>query len=522
MKRKWLMLALTLCFFLPNLTENHLATAQAPSSSCYSDSGSSITWTVTEPRNQTYNTPNLNLSVTGETCMATLTNISYSIDGKQRVFLHMTYEKTADDPITQVRRGYAQLPPLSDGVHKITVYIDGWAGFPSKTIPTQKTVINVGINTATPVQHNYIQGNGARLYSPLNQSYQPDKAILIKASSPSLGGANIIYSGTYTIDDGNPLKLKTEPQLSSDSFFGGLIGTCVLPSGSLSEGQHKLTVYLKTYIETTAKPPTMSGEATVYFTIGNPKNPSSNQPENKTAQETSAPTHGKDITVWSPTNRTYKTGETIKLEATSKNLDYHLHGASYKLDDTLYTLDNKENQSQEWDPAFGTLFGCVTLPKLSEGSHKLTVHLQIVYPAEAFVDEVTVYFSVANNSPNITLHSIDGTVFNQSNIPLNFTVNKPASWMAYCLDNGTQTTIVGNTTLTVAPGNHTITVYANDTAGNLGQSTACFTVQVQNTATGLDTDETVILATITTVVIALVVAAVLIFSKGKRNRGVAL
>jgi hypothetical protein len=389
MKRKWLLITLTLSIFLPNFTGYYSVQAQAPISQSYTDSGSSITWTVTEPRNQTYNTPNLDLSVTGETCMATLTNISYSIDGKQRVFLHMTYEKTNEDPITQVRRGYTQLPPLSDGVHKITVYIDGWAGFPSKNIPTQKTEITVGINAATPVQDNYIQGNGVKIDSPLNQSYQPNKAILIQASSPSLGGANIIYSGTYTIDDCSPLELKTEPQLSPDSFFGGLIGTCVLPSGSLSEGQHKLTVYLKTYIETTAKPPAMSGEATVYFSVGD------------------------------------------------------------------------------------------------------------------------------TEPPKIALNGINNATFNQTSIPLTFTTNEVTSWMSYCLDNGTQTTITANTTLAVTPGNHTIVMYANDTKGNLGQSeTAYFSVQMPE---GLDlqpSGPSVLVAIVLGVVVAV---GVLVFCLRKRS-----
>jgi hypothetical protein len=257
MKRKCLLLALTLSLFLPNFTGHYSVQAQTPISQSYTNSGSSITWTINEPLNQTYNTSNLNLSVFGETFMATLTKISYSIDGNSRTYLHIVGEKTDDDPITQLRRGYAQLPPLSDGVHKITVYIDGLAGFPSKTIPTQKTVINVKINTAN----------------------------------------------TYGSND-------------------------------------------------------------------NSENPTPNKQSHEAARETNNPTHGKDITIWSPTNRTYRAGEAIKLEATSINVDYHLHGASYNLDGTFYTLYNQENQSQEWDPAFGTLFGCVTLPKLSEGQHK--------------------------------------------------------------------------------------------------------------------------------------------------------
>ena len=332
MKCKWLLLALTLSLFLLSFTGCYSVQALASISQSYTDSCSSITWTITEPQNQTYNTPNLNLSVTGETFMATLTNISYSIDGKQRVFLHMTYEKTADDPITQERRGYVQLPALSDGVHKIIVYIDGWAGFPSKAIQTQKTVINVGINTATPVQDNYTHGNGATIYSPCNRTYPPNKAISISASSPTLGGSNIIYSATYILDDGPMRELNTESRQvhSWDPFFGALTASGTLPP--LPEGKHKLTVYMKTYIQTTANP-TMSGEATVYFSVGD------------------------------------------------------------------------------------------------------------------------------TEPPHITLNGINNATFNQTSIPLTFNTNEVTSWVSYCLDNGTQTTITRNTTLTVTLGqsyNHNV------------------------------------------------------------------
>ncbi|MCW3983466.1 MAG: hypothetical protein NWE96_05670 [Candidatus Bathyarchaeota archaeon] len=220
------------------------------------------------------------------------------------------------------------------------------------TVQTQDSSIS-----ATKTQDTPTSGNGVTIYSPCNRTYNRDEVIAIKASSATLGGANIIYEGTYTIDDGAPHKLNTESLQthSWDPFFGALVGTATLPT--LTEGTHKLTVYLKTYIETTAKPPTMSGEATVYFTIGD------------------------------------------------------------------------------------------------------------------------------NVQPSITLEAVDGVVFNQTLVPLNFTINEPAAWTAYRLDNGTLMDIAGNTTLTVASGSHSIVLYANDTAGNMGQSgMAQFSVRIPEVA----------------------------------------
>lgn len=54
---------------------------------------------------------------------------------------------------------------------------------------------------------------------------------------------------------------------------------------------------------------------------------------------------------------------------------------------------------------------------------------------------------------------------------LNFTVNKPVNWVGYSLDVKDNVTINGNTTLTVlSNGLHNLTVYVNDTFGNMGAS----------------------------------------------------
>jgi hypothetical protein len=383
-----LLIALVLSLSLLPLTPVSLVQAQESSSSFYQDEGSSINWVIVEPKNQTYNTSTLNLNVTVETFMATLTNVTYRIDNQAKVTLPMRGQKTADDPITQRRTGMTLLPTLTNGVHKLTVYIDGLAGFPSETIRTQKTVLYFEIKTNSPIQDTSTYGHGATIYSPCNRTYDRNEVIIIKASSATLGGANIIYKGTYSIDDGAPRNLRTESVQthSWDPFFGALIGTATLPQ--LPEGKHKLTIYLKTYIESTTKPPTMAGEATVYFAIG-------------------------DV-----------------------------------------------------------------------------------------------------NPPNITFNELDGAIFNQSHVPLSFMLNEPVTWRAYSLDNATLMDIMGNTTLTIAAGNHTIILYANDTAGNTGQSEMVhFTVQIENIE--LRANDIAVLGSIVLVII--VTIAAFLFAKRKRK-----
>jgi hypothetical protein len=54
---------------------------------------------------------------------------------------------------------------------------------------------------------------------------------------------------------------------------------------------------------------------------------------------------------------------------------------------------------------------------------------------------------------------------------LNFTLNENASWTGYSLDGQENVTVTGNITLTdMAYGSHRITIYANDTYGNMAAS----------------------------------------------------
>jgi hypothetical protein len=75
--------------------------------------------------------------------------------------------------------------------------------------------------------------------------------------------------------------------------------------------------------------------------------------------------------------------------------------------------------------------------------------------------------------------SVKNATYNTSDIPLNFSVNENVSQTSYCLDNQANVTVNGNTTLAgLARGTHSLVVYANDTAGNIGASnTTYFTVE---------------------------------------------
>jgi hypothetical protein len=81
----------------------------------------------------------------------------------------------------------------------------------------------------------------------------------------------------------------------------------------------------------------------------------------------------------------------------------------------------------------------------------------------------------------ISIVSPENRTYTANSVPLTFTVNKPAKWMAYSLDGKANVTIDGNTTLNELPnGSHNITIYATDLEGNTAASkTIYFTVDAQ-------------------------------------------
>jgi parallel beta-helix repeat protein len=87
--------------------------------------------------------------------------------------------------------------------------------------------------------------------------------------------------------------------------------------------------------------------------------------------------------------------------------------------------------------------------------------------------------------PKIVILSPVNQQFNESGVPLSFTVNKPVNWTGYSLDGGETVTVAGNVTLKgLANGVHNVTVYAKDAFGNTGASeTVSFNVEVSFPAT---------------------------------------
>lgn len=87
------------------------------------------------------------------------------------------------------------------------------------------------------------------------------------------------------------------------------------------------------------------------------------------------------------------------------------------------------------------------------------------------------FYEIETTPPKISVLSPVNQVYNESSVPLVFTIDKTVTWKAYSLDGKQNITITGNDTIAnITNGLHSVTVYANDTFGDIGASTMTFTI----------------------------------------------
>ena len=182
-----------------------------------------------------------------------------------------------------------------------------------------------------------------------------------------------------------------------------------------------------------------------------------------------------------PINTTYSSRFlTLNISFSTKLFSSVHLSATYSLDGTPnITVPLVSSPSLIWNK--NRVEGSVTLPELSDGSHRLSVYVEArVETGESYWDSETVYFTVETTPPKIRVLSPIAQTYTERNVSLVFTLDKQANWTSYGLDGEENMTISGNLTLIGLPnGLHTLTLYANDTYGNMGVSEmVTFTVEV--------------------------------------------
>jgi hypothetical protein len=81
---------------------------------------------------------------------------------------------------------------------------------------------------------------------------------------------------------------------------------------------------------------------------------------------------------------------------------------------------------------------------------------------------------VGSPAPKITVVSPRNATYGANTVNVNFTLTEPAPWVGYSLDGTTNVTITGSTDISASDGQHSIVIYANDSAGRTGASDKIF------------------------------------------------
>ncbi len=200
------------------------------------------------------------------------------------------------------------------------------------------------------------------------------------------------------------------------------------------------------------------------------------------------------IVMQSPENKTYNTNSlTLSFNVTTGNAidPYIMQEPDFlealSISEVSYKSDWQKNKTilyedTPFNKKLKVLTFFINLEEVPEGNHSLLIQGTEMLPDPYFflmptryTSSVFVSFIIDTIPPSISKLSIENRTYHSSEIPLSFSVDDSTSWIGYSLDNQTNVTITGDSTLGgLAEGNHSIVIYANDRAGNMGKSETIF------------------------------------------------
>lgn len=202
-----------------------------------------------------------------------------------------------------------------------------------------------------------------------------------------------------------------------------------------------------------------------------------------------------DLIVQSPKyNTTYYVNEVLLnftvVNPYTQSESTRITEISYTFDGQFHILWNLTDSPLASTQQFSILLN----PSIGQHTLQVNVHAELTfYPDPRFLDYPNIYPIAVHETipftidtyvpppPSVSIASPENTTYLTFDVPLNFTVNESGSQISYSLDGQDNVTTTGNTTLTgLTSGEHSITVYATNVAGNIGASeTITFTVATQ-------------------------------------------
>jgi len=207
---------------------------------------------------------------------------------------------------------------------------------------------------------------------------------------------------------------------------------------------------------------------------------------NFTAADPIAFVSAPDIRVaWPVNNKTYNVS-TVPLTFTIPDLN---SWGSFEVLQVQYYLDGRLHPVEGY--VLSDSFS-VTLPKLTEGEHVLSVHSKVSLTPASYrvvinwntMHSSKIHFAVDTVVPRVSILSPQWATYNGADFSFNFSVSESTAWLGYSLDGRKMVTVSDVMSSTewiggykyqlvlsgLHPGAHSLTVYAEDLGGNRGAS----------------------------------------------------
>jgi hypothetical protein len=200
------------------------------------------------------------------------------------------------------------------------------------------------------------------------------------------------------------------------------------------------------------------------------------------------------VLIFSPSNNTEYGPNSVSLVFNISTEDSYSSGIS-----EVYYLASWQPSITHVNPTTANNYN-INITSVPEGTHSLTIYAvqngrvytrKVADPDNAFLiyhyylsykitGSSRTIFIIDATPPKVSILSTQNKAYDAPDVRLDFAVNDSVSALSYVLDGHNNVSIPGNVTLTgLAPGEHNVTVYATDNAGNVGASgTSSFTVAV--------------------------------------------
>lgn len=162
------------------------------------------------------------------------------------------------------------------------------------------------------------------------------------------------------------------------------------------------------------------------------------------------------------------------IDITSPSNNMFVNSSSITVTGTSSDLFGIENITVNGVLATGTTDWSANI-QLVEGLNLITV---VATDYFGNTNTTSIYVTCDLTPPFIKILSpINNQIYNNNSVNLNYTISEPTMSEWYSLDGGNNISHSGNTTLDDLPdGTHNVTVFANDSAGNMGSAVVNFSI----------------------------------------------